>query len=42
MTYPSGTVVDAYYGDDATLGEVRITHPLAEVETVEGSLEDAR
>jgi hypothetical protein len=30
-------VVDTYYGDGATLGEVRVTHPLAVVETVEDS-----
>ena len=23
LTYPSGTVVDTYFGDGATLGEVR-------------------
>lgn len=37
LTYPTGTVVDAYYGDGATLGEVRVTHPLAVVEAVEDS-----
>jgi hypothetical protein len=34
---PSGTVVDAYYGDGATLIEVQVTHPLAMVTVVEDS-----
>jgi len=34
LTYPSGTVIDAYYGDGATLEDVRVTHPLATVEAV--------
>ena len=37
-----GRMVDPYYGDGATLGEVRVTHPLAVIEAVEGSLVDAR
>ena len=37
LAYPSGTVVMAFYGDGATLGEVRVTHPLAVVEAVEDS-----
>ena len=42
LAYPSGTVVMAFYGDGATLGEVRVTHPLAVVEAIEDSLVEAR
>ncbi|MGH8584654.1 MAG: hypothetical protein ACREWE_00165 [Gammaproteobacteria bacterium] len=39
LTYPSGTVVESYYGPDgADLEEVRVAHPLATVEPVEASL----
>jgi hypothetical protein len=37
LTYPSGTVVNAYYAGGAPLEEVRVTHPLAIVEGVEDS-----
>ena len=40
--HPGGTVVMAFYADGATLGEVRVTHPLAVVDAVEGPLVDAR
>jgi hypothetical protein len=32
VTYPSGTVTEAYYCGGATLREVQVTHPLAVVE----------
>jgi len=35
LTYPSGTVIDAYYGDGALLEEVRVTHPMTTVEPIE-------
>jgi len=35
LTYPSGTAIDAYYGDGAPLEEVRVTHPMATVEPIE-------
>lgn len=37
LEYPSGTVVIAFYAGGTTLGEVRVTHPLAVVEAVEAS-----
>jgi hypothetical protein len=42
VAYPSETVVQACYCDGATLGKVRVTHPLAVVEAIEGSLVNAR
>ena len=38
VTYPSGTVIPSFYAGGATLGEVRVTHPLAKVEAVEDPL----
>jgi hypothetical protein len=35
LIYPSGTVVDAYYGDGAMVEEVRATRPMATVEAIE-------
>ncbi len=40
LAYPSGTVVEPYYAGGATLGEVRVTHPLAMVERA-GALAEA-
>lgn len=37
LAYPSGTMVDAYYCDGATLGGVRVTHPMAVVQAVDDS-----
>jgi hypothetical protein len=37
LTYPSGTAVMVFYADGATLGGVRVTHPLAVVEVIEVS-----
>lgn len=37
LAYPSGTVVDAYYGGGAALGKVKATHSLAVVKAVEAS-----
>lgn len=37
LTYPSGTVIDAYYASGATLREAEVSHPLAVVEAVESS-----
>ncbi len=35
VTYPSGTVIEAFYAGGATLREVRVTHPMGTVEPVE-------
>jgi len=34
LTYPTGTVIESFYADGATLEEVRVMHPLARVEVV--------
>jgi len=36
VTYPGGTFIESFYGDGATLGEVRVTPPLALVECRRG------
>ena len=38
VTFPSGTVIAAFYAGGATLREVQVGHPLATVAVVEGSL----
>jgi hypothetical protein len=35
LTYPSGTVVMAFYAGRRAPGRVRVTHPMATVEVVE-------
>ena len=41
IRYPSGTTFDSYWPGGATLREVELAHPMATVEPVEVSVEEA-